>query len=89
MASYPNDDDELEQFLLLYAQALQLASAEEALRLKRKRAATVDLQTRSNRFDRNGSIKMTYSEQFNRNDSNEMIQSKQFNHNAMLLVFCN
>ena len=74
MASYPNDDDELEQFLLLYAQALQLASAEEALRrLKRKRAATVDLQTRSSRFDRNDSIEMTCSEQFNRNDSNEMI----------------
>ena len=40
MASYPNDDDELEQFLLLYAQASQLASAEEALRLERKREGT-------------------------------------------------
>ena len=40
MASYPNDDDELEQFMLLYAQASQLASAEGAQGLERKRDGT-------------------------------------------------
>ena len=40
MASYPNEEDELKQFMLLYAQALQLALAEGAQGLERKREGT-------------------------------------------------
>ena len=40
MSAYPNDDDTLEQFLLLYAQASQLASCEEARRRGTKREGT-------------------------------------------------
>ena len=42
MASYPNDDDELEQFMLLYAQTSLLASAEGPRGLERKREDNED-----------------------------------------------
>ena len=37
---YSNDDDELEQFMMLFAQASQLSSAEEVRRLNKKRSGT-------------------------------------------------
>ena len=40
MEMYSNDDDELEQFMMLFAQASQLSSAEEVRRLNKKRSGT-------------------------------------------------